>query len=139
MQLHQLKPQHRRPKGKRIGRGGKKGMSSGRGGQKLGASQPRIREVLKRYPKLRGYRFAGAQSARQVVSLQKLESAFNAGDTVNSLILSKKGLVRTIQGKNPEVKILGGGTITKALHITGCLVSQSAKKSIEQAGGSITQ
>ncbi|MBI2113428.1 MAG: hypothetical protein HYT50_02525 [Candidatus Wildermuthbacteria bacterium] len=58
MQLHQLKRTHRRIEPKRIGRGGKKGMSSGRGGQKLGASQPRIREVLKRYPKLRGYRFS---------------------------------------------------------------------------------
>jgi large subunit ribosomal protein L15 len=45
-----------------VGRGGKKGTYSGRGikGQKSRAGkrlEPIIRSIIKRYPKLRGYRF----------------------------------------------------------------------------------
>ena len=54
MQLHQLKPKHKRIRYKRIGRGGKKGASSGWGVGKRGTSQPRIREIIKRYHKIRG-------------------------------------------------------------------------------------
>jgi large subunit ribosomal protein L15 len=62
MQLHQLKPIHKLKKRKRVGRGGKKGTYSGRGikGQKARAGRrlkPAIRELIKRYPKLRGYKF----------------------------------------------------------------------------------
>ncbi|MBZ1348254.1 MAG: uL15 family ribosomal protein [Candidatus Nealsonbacteria bacterium] len=61
MQLHQLKPIHKRKKRKRLGRGGKRGTYSGRGmkGQKSRAGarfEPIIRGLIKRYPKLRGYR-----------------------------------------------------------------------------------
>ncbi len=114
-------------------------MSSGRGGQKLGASQPRIREVLKRYPKLRGYRFSPVGKTPQIVNTGKLEKEFQQGDQVTVEVLCQKRLTRTIKGKKPEVKILSGGKLTKALHIVGCLVSESAKKSIEQAGGSVKE
>lgn len=62
MQLHELKPKHKRKKRKRVGRGGKRGTYSGRGikGQKARAGRrlkPVIRELIKRYPKLRGYKF----------------------------------------------------------------------------------
>jgi len=61
MQLHELQPTHKTKTSKRIGRGGKKGTYSGRGmkGQKSRAGarmQPLVRELIKRYPKLRGYR-----------------------------------------------------------------------------------
>ena len=61
MQLHQLKPTHKAKAAKRVGRGGKRGTYSGRGmkGQKSRAGarmQPLVRELIKRYPKLRGYR-----------------------------------------------------------------------------------
>jgi len=59
MQLHELKPIHKLKKRKRVGRGGKKGTYSGRGikGQKSRAGRklkPAIRELIKRYPKIRG-------------------------------------------------------------------------------------
>jgi large subunit ribosomal protein L15 len=62
MQLHEIKPTHKLKKRKRVGRGGKRGTYSGRGqkgqlsraGRKL---KPLIREIIKRYPKLRGYKF----------------------------------------------------------------------------------
>ena len=62
MQLHELRPKHKIKKRKRIGRGGKRGTYSGRGmkGQKSRAGarfEPIIRGLIKRYPKLRGYKF----------------------------------------------------------------------------------
>lgn len=62
MQLHELRPKHKLKKRKRIGRGGKRGTYSGRGvkGQKSRSGRrfaPVIRSLIKRYPKLRGYRF----------------------------------------------------------------------------------
>ncbi len=67
MQLHELRPKHKLKKKKRIGRGGKTGTYSGRGvkGQKSRAGakfEPIIRGLIKRYPKLRGYRFKGKKA-----------------------------------------------------------------------------
>src|SRR4030043_254957 len=61
MQLHQLKPIHKPRKKRIVGRGGKKDTYSGRGtkGQKARESlnlKPLIRDLIKRYPKLRGHR-----------------------------------------------------------------------------------
>jgi len=62
MQLHELHPIHKPKRKKRIGRGGKRGTYSGHGskGQKARAGhkmKPIIRELIKKYPKLRGYKF----------------------------------------------------------------------------------
>jgi large subunit ribosomal protein L15 len=62
MQLHEIKPIYKIKKKKRIGRGGKRGTYSGKGikGQKSRAGtrfEPIIRGLIKRYPKLRGYKF----------------------------------------------------------------------------------
>jgi large subunit ribosomal protein L15 len=62
MQLHELKPIHKSKKRKRVGRGGKRGTFAGRGqkGQRSRAGRkmkPVVRELIKRYPKLRGYKF----------------------------------------------------------------------------------
>ena len=59
MQIHQLKIIHKMKRKKRVGRGGKKGTYSGKGikGQKSRAGKrfkPMIRDVIKRYPKLKG-------------------------------------------------------------------------------------
>lgn len=61
MQLHELKPTHKLKKRKRIGRGGKRGTYCGKGikGQASRAGkrlEPIVRSLIKRYPKLRGYR-----------------------------------------------------------------------------------
>ena len=62
MQLYEIKPIHRLKKPKRVGRGGKRGTYSGHGikGQRSRAGRrfkPIIRELIKKYPKLRGYKF----------------------------------------------------------------------------------
>jgi len=74
MQLHQLRPKHKLKKKKRIGRGGKRGTYSGKGikGQKSRAGRkfaPVIRELIKRYPKLRGYRFKNHEGFLVIVNV----------------------------------------------------------------------
>jgi len=146
MQLQQLKPIHKLKKRKRIGRGGKKGTYCGRGvkGQKARAGRrlkPVIRELIKKYPKLRGYRRKlKAQISRlktAILNVELLEKKFKSGDTVNPEILFEKRIIRKIKGRMPEVKILGKGELTKSLIIEGCQVSKSVKEKIAKAGGTI--
>jgi large subunit ribosomal protein L15 len=141
MQLHELNRKTPNKRAKRVGRGGGRGKTSGRGtkGQKARAGHsimPAIREQLKKSPKLRGRGIGGLRSIQDkpaVINIAQLEKFFSAGDTVNPKILGERGAVRT----GLKVKILGDGEITKKLTIAGCLVSASARAKIEKAGGSI--
>lgn len=146
MQLHELRPKHKLKKRKRVGRGGKRGTYSGRGmkGQKSRSGKklkPAIRSLIKRYPKLRGYRFKPLKPKPAIINLEVLEKKFSApkGEKiiVSPEILLKRGLIRRIKGKIPRVKILGKGKLTRALTTEGCLVSKQAKEKIEEAGGKI--
>ncbi|MDO8601156.1 MAG: uL15 family ribosomal protein [bacterium] len=146
MQTHQLKPIHSPQKPQRKGRGGKSGTYSGRGikGQNSRAGhkmKPIIRELIKRYPKLRGHKFKSpnlsAKSHLVVLNLDILEKKFNAGDKVSPETLLQKKLIRTIEGKLPEVKILSKGKIIKALTFENCLASKQARENIIKAGGKI--
>lgn len=142
MQLQELKPIHRLKKKKRVGRGGKRGTYCGRGikGQKVRAGkklQPLIREVIKKYPKLRGYRFKSKKEKLAIVNLESLEKRFESGDIISPKILFERRLIRRIKGRIPKVKILGRGEIKKALQIEGCQLSKSVREKIEKAGGQI--
>lgn len=142
MQLHQLKPIHKLKKRKRIGRGGKRGTYSGRGlkGQKARAGrklQPAIRELIKKYPKLRGYRFQKREKNIVVLNIEVLRKKIKTGEIINPKTLLKKKLIRRIKGKIPKVKILGKGELNKNLVIENCQLSKSAKQKIEKAGGTI--
>lgn len=143
MQLHQLKPRHKKQQRKRVGRGGKRGTYSGKGmkGQKSRAGKrmkPAIRNLIKRYPKLRGYRFNPQTGKSAVVNLERLEKKFKTGDKVNPETLLKQELIRKIKGRIPSVKILAKGKLTKSLFIEKCQASKEAREQIEKAGGSIT-
>ena len=142
MQLHQLKPKHKIRRKRGIGRGGKRGTFSGRGtkGQKARAGrkfQPIIRELIKRYPKLRGYRMEKRRKKTIPVSIQLLERKFKSGEIITPAYLLKKGIIRKIKGKIPKVKILGKEKLSKALIIENCAVSKTKKEIIEKAGGTI--
>ncbi len=144
MQLHQLKRKTPNKRVQRVGRGGKRGKTSGRGTKGQDArsghkKRPEIREILKKLPKLRGYAFNSIQASAIVVNLKSLETAFKAGEVVNPKTLVERGLIRVRKNMQtvPSVKILGDGELTKKLTIAGCKVSASAKAAIEKAGGSI--
>lgn len=137
MQIHQLKPSRKQKKGKRIGRGGKKGTYCGRGvkGQKARAGRkmrPIIREIIKRYPKLRGYRFSSVFPKPEVVNLGVLEKHFQEGEVVSPRTLADKRLVRRQKGRLPEVKILANGELTKKLIFRDCLFSEKALEKIKK-------
>ena len=144
MQLHEIKPIHKLKKSKRIGRGGKRGTYSGRGikGQKSRAGRrfkPVIRELIKKYPKLRGYRqkskVKNAKLKIAIVNLEALEKRFNPEDKITPETLLEKKLIHRIEGKIPKVKILGKGSLTKPLSIEGCLVSKKGKEIIAKVHG----
>ena len=140
MQLNELKRKTTNKAPKRVGRGGGRGKTSGRGtkGQKARSGhriRPDVREKLKKLPKLRGYAFNSIELKPAVVNLSSLESMFAAGDTVSAVTLKERGLIRGRKGVATEVKILGTGELTKKLIFVGCTASASAKEKIEKAGG----
>ena len=142
MQLHEIHPKYKLKKRKRVGRGGKKGTYSGRGmkGQKSRAGRklkPAIRSIIKMYPKLRGYSFNPLTVKPAIVKTEMLEKKYKAGDKVTPQSLLEKKIVRRIKGKTPQVKILGGGNLTKSLIVEGCRVSKKAKEIIEKSGGAV--
>lgn len=142
MQLNQLQRKTINKSGKRVGRGGGRGKTSGRGtkGQNARAGhkkRPDVREKLKKLPKLRGYAFNSIELKPAVINLSILESMFAAGDTITPELLRERGAIRGRKGVARAVKILGGGELTKKFAVTGCAVSASAKLKIEKAGGSI--
>ncbi len=142
MQLHDLKRKTTNKAVKRVGRGGGRGKTSGRGtkGQKARAGhsiRPDIREKLKKLPKLRGYAFNSISLKPAVINLSVLESMFVAGDAINPVLLRERGAIRGRKGVARAVKILGDGELSKKLVITNCIVSAAAKLKIEKAGGTV--
>ena len=144
MQLHTIQPSHKKVVRKRIGRGGKRGTYSGRGmkGQKSRAGakvEPIIRQFVKRYPKLRGYRAKIRRKVYQLVTLTTLEKSLDDKAVVTPKLLLEKNITSTMKGRMPLVKILGTGDVTKAFTIQGCEISASAKAKIEKAGGKVEE
>ena len=142
MQFHQIQPIHKSKKKKRVGRGGKHGTYSGKGikGQKSRAGrkmEPYVRELIKRYPKLRGYRFRYKPTKETIINISLLEEKFKTGDKITPEILINRKIISKIKGRVPEVKILSKGEITKKLTINGCQISKGAREKIEKAGGEI--
>lgn len=147
MQFHQLKRNNPNMKRITVARGGKRGKTSGRGGKGQSARagnkrRPEWRDIIKKLPKLRGRgvnQNKPVSDALIIVNIAALEKVFSANDAVTPTILIDKGLVTKSSGVMPMVKILGDGEITKALKISGCAISGSAKEKIEKAGGSIVE
>lgn len=134
---------HRRPR--RLGRGpaSGQGKTSGRGqdGQKsrrgfsrhpgkVGEDLPMMRRVPKR-----GF---NNRFALKVIALNvsDLSDAFAANEEVTPEILRERGIVKK---RCDEIKILGDGTIDKALKVSAHRFSASAKEKITAAGGSVTE
>ncbi|MDD5144948.1 MAG: uL15 family ribosomal protein [Candidatus Pacebacteria bacterium] len=142
MQLQDLKPKFKTKKKKRVGHGGRRGTHCGRGisGQGSRGSrklQPAIRELIKRYPKLRGYRFKSIKGEIAVLNLEILDKMLESSEEITPQKLVEKNIISKINGKIPQVKILGEGEISKKIILKGFVFSKSAKEKIEKAGGHI--
>lgn len=122
----------------RIGRGGKRGYSSGRGqkGQRSRAGhriRPAERDFIIRLPKLRGYQNKPLGEANAVIGLGDLEVIKNGKVTKSALL--EAGFIRDI--KTP-VKILSNGEVSRAFEIAKDIkVSAAAKEKIVKAGGKV--
>jgi len=142
MQVHQLVGTGRKRR-KRVGRGlgSRRGTYSTRGvkGQKARAGA-RIRPgfaggqtpLYARLPKRRG--FQSPHPKAYPVNVGSLGKHFPAGSRITRTRLVSVGLVP--KGAR-RVKLLGDGDLTVAVSVQGIDVSGSARKKIEQAGGSV--
>lgn len=130
---------------KRIGRGGKRGKTSGKGhkGQKAragGTPRPAYRDVIKKIPKLRGHGINRARTVNpekpviQAITLRSIDGKYQSGETVSLQTLSDKGL---LDRKSAGVKILATGELSKKLTFAEVVCTAGAKSKIESAGGSV--
>src|SRR4051812_11794483 len=105
MQLHTVKREHPNKKARQVGRGGTRGKTSGRGGKGQTARagnkrRPQMRDIIKKLPKLRGYRFNSATKKASVVNLGAL-NVLAAGTVVTPAVLFENNLVRRSGGVMP--------------------------------------
>lgn len=95
--------------------------------------------LYRRLPKLRG--IAGGMSAGLpkyvVVNLEDLEKSFEAGAEVDVAAVAAKGLLN-VSGRDKKLglKVLGEGSVSKALNIKAAAFSAAAAEKIAAAGGS---
>ena len=145
MQLHNVKSKTKRKKSVQVGRGGKRGKTSGRGTKGQGARagrkiRPELRDTIKRIPKLRGLGKNSNKSIQvkpTIVDVTKLV-VFKAGEKVSPLMLAEKGIISVYKGRLPRIKILGKTEeVIPGVNVVDCGVSASARASIEKAGGSV--
>lgn len=138
MQLHELKITLKKPNKKRVGRGGKRGTTSGKGqkGQKARAGhriRPAERDLLQRLPKLRGVKNKTFHNGVLIIQTDELEKIFGEKPVSKKTLLESQ-LIKQISDK---VKILDRGEAKRAFQIDGIPISKNAKMKIEKAGGSI--
>jgi len=143
MQLQDIKFKKLKTK-KRIGRGGSRGKTSGKGtkGQTSrsgNSTRAAERDFIKKVPKLRGYKFKGINEKIFSLNVSDIAKAFKGGEEVNQNTLHEKGLISKRGGKHSAVKILGNGEISVKVSVADCYLSKSAKEKIEKAGGSVTE
>ena len=143
MKLNELSPAKGSIKNrKRVGRGpgSGTGKTSGRGSKGLNArSGGGVRPgyeggqmpIHRRLPK-RGFKNP-FKSQYTIINLSDL-SSIESGTVVDDIYLVKLGLIKSFKD---GVKILGNGEISVPLTIKDCLVSNSAKEKIENAGGKV--
>jgi large subunit ribosomal protein L15 len=103
MQIHDLKRKHKNKKDRIVGRGGKHAKTSGRGGKGQTARagnkrRPELRDIIKKLPKLRGYRF----KSRKEDFLIPKDKLTKVGDAKESFSALRKRL--KIKGSRIRVK-----------------------------------
>lgn len=145
MQINNLIPKTKNKKTMLVGRGGRRGKTSGRGGKGQTAragnkKRPELRDFIKRIPKLRGRGVNQNKSPNikpTTVNLDQIEAVFESGSTISPSTLIEKRTISTKDGRIPRIKILGSGDIGKKFIIEDCLISAQAKEKILKAGGSV--
>ncbi len=128
---------------KRIGRGGSRGGTSGRGhkgqnarsggGVDLGFEGGQM-PIYRRLPK-RGFLNFRFKRVVEAVNLDRLNGIVDQDQEITKELLIKKGIIKPKKNRPFALKILGNGSIEKPITIVADLFSTAARKAIEEAGG----
>jgi len=143
MKLHEIKPAPGSTKRRKVvgrGRGSGSGTTAGRGGKgqtaRTGSSIPAWFEggqmpLIRRLPK-RGFTNIFKRDYA-IINIKSLER-FEPGQDITPALLVFQGMIRA---RHDGIKVLGTGTLTKALTVHAHKFSQSAAAKIEAAGGKV--
>lgn len=131
-------------KRKRIGRGGSRGGTCGRGhkGQKARSGHSKVRvgfeggqiTLIRRLPK-RGFNNMEFETSFAIKNLTDLEKNFEAGAVITKNSLFEQGLLKGPQ--SVLIKILGNGPLTKKFVVHAHAFSKSAIEEIKRCGGEV--
>lgn len=143
MELNELRPSVPRKARKRVGRGESSGLgkTAGKGsnGQKSragGGVKPGFEggqmPIIRRTPK-RGFSNYPFKKHYTIINLDLL-NRFEEGTVVTPELLLEIGLISKL---NDGLKVLGNGKIEKKITVEAHKVSATAKKAIEEKGGSV--
>ena len=143
MKLHEIKPAPGSTKRRKVvgrGRGSGSGTTAGRGGKgqtaRTGSGIPAWFEggqmpLIRRLPK-RG--FTNIFKRHYTIINIKSLARFEPGQDITPALLVSQGMIRS---RHNGIKVLGTGTLTKALTVHAHKFSQSAAAKIEAAGGKV--
>lgn len=120
--------------GKTSGKGHKGQWARSGGGVRPGFEGGQM-PLIRRIPK-RGFN-NHFRKVYSIVNLSVLES-LEANSVVDMQVLNEKGLIKVLKD-SVGLKVLGNGTLTKALTVKASSFSSSAKEAIEKAGGKAEQ
>ena len=120
--------------GKTSGKGHKGQWARSGGGVRPGFEGGQM-PLIRRIPK-RGFN-NHFRKVYSIVNLSVLEG-LEANSVVDMQVLNEKGLIKVLKD-SVGLKVLGNGTLTKALTVKASSFSASAKEAIEKAGGKAEQ
>ena len=120
--------------GKTSGKGHKGQWARSGGGVRPGFEGGQM-PLIRRIPK-RGFN-NHFKKVYSIVNLSVLEG-LEANSVVDMQMLNEKGLIKVLKG-SVGLKVLGNGTLTKALTVKAASFSAAAKEAIEKAGGTAEQ
>ena len=120
--------------GKTSGKGHKGQWARSGGGVRPGFEGGQM-PLIRRIPK-RGFN-NHFKKVYSIVNLSVLEG-LEANSVVDMAMLGEKGLIKIVKG-SIGLKVLGNGSLTKALTVKASSFSASAKEAIEKAGGKIEE
>ncbi len=147
MMIHEITAKVGRDKQRRrIGRGegsgcggtsgrGHKGAKSRSGWSRKKGYEGGQNPIIRRLPK-RGFSNAEFATRFVLVNVGDLDRLYNAGDEVTAASLAGTGALRHAE---LPLKVLGEGSLTKKLTVKAAKFSASAKKKIEEAGGTVVE
>ena len=120
--------------GKTSGKGHKGQWARSGGGVRPGFEGGQM-PLVRRIPK-RGFN-NHFRKVYSIVNLSVLDN-FEAGAVVDINALNEKGLIKIVKD-SVGLKVLGNGTVSKAVTVKANAFSASAKEAIEKAGGTVEQ